>query len=128
MVDLGCGTGLSFPYIIERIGPEGHLTGVDMTPGMLTCARERCERAGWHNVELVQLEIASYDFPQEIDAVISTGVMGYISEYGRVIQNAAKGFSPRRPSGHPRRQTTGRLAAVAVQTIIQDQKTAGAGY
>ena len=37
------------------------MTGVDMTAGMLACARERCERAGWKNVELVQLEIASYD-------------------------------------------------------------------
>lgn len=94
VVDLGCGTGLSFPHIMERIGPEGHLTGVDMTAGMLACARERCERAGWNNVELVQLEIASYEFPEKIDAVISTGVMGYISEYGRVIQNAAKALDP----------------------------------
>lgn len=94
VVDLGCGTGLSFPHIMERIGPEGHLTGVDMTAGMLACARERCDRAGWHNVELVQSEIASYDFPQGIDAVISTGVMGYISEYGRVIQNAARALAP----------------------------------
>ncbi len=94
VVDLGCGTGLSFPHIMERISPEGHLTGVDMTAGMLACARERCDRAGWHNVELVQSEIASYDFPQGIDAVISTGVMGYISEYGRVIQNAARALAP----------------------------------
>lgn len=70
------------------------MTGVDMTAGMLACARERCERAGWNNVELVQLEIASYEFPEKIDAVISTGVMGYISEYGRVIQNAAKALDP----------------------------------
>ena len=34
VVDLGCGTGLSFPHIMERIGPDGHLTGVDMTEGM----------------------------------------------------------------------------------------------
>ncbi len=94
VVDLGCGTGLSFPHIMERIGPEGHLTGVDMTAGMLACARERCDRAGWHNVELVQSEITSYVFPEGIDAVISTGVMGYISEYGRVIQNAARALAP----------------------------------
>jgi demethylmenaquinone methyltransferase/2-methoxy-6-polyprenyl-1,4-benzoquinol methylase len=52
VVDLGCGTGLSFPHIVDAIGPEGHLTGVDMTAGMLACARERCDRAGWDNVEL----------------------------------------------------------------------------
>jgi demethylmenaquinone methyltransferase/2-methoxy-6-polyprenyl-1,4-benzoquinol methylase len=94
VVDLGCGTGLSFPHIMERIGPKGHLTGVDMTEGMLTCARERCDRAGWHNVELVQSEIGSYVFPEEIDAVISTGVMGYVPEYDHVIQNIAQTLTP----------------------------------
>ena len=94
VVDLGCGTGLSFPHIMDRIGPDGHLIGVDMTAGMLACARERCDRAGWKNVELVQSEIGSYLFPEKIDAVISTGVMGYVPEYDRVIQNAAQVLAP----------------------------------
>ncbi|MEE8207019.1 MAG: methyltransferase domain-containing protein [Nitrospinaceae bacterium] len=94
VVDLGCGTGLSFSHIMERIGPAGHLTGVDMTAGMLACARGRCNRAGWHNVELVQSEIAAYEFPQNINAVISTGVMGYVPEYDRVIQDAARALEP----------------------------------
>jgi ubiquinone/menaquinone biosynthesis C-methylase UbiE len=94
VVDLGCGTGLSFPHIMERIGPEGHLTGVDMTTDMLDCARERCVRAGRQNVELVQSEIGSYKFPERINAVNSTGVMGYVPKYDRVIQNAAQALSP----------------------------------
>jgi demethylmenaquinone methyltransferase/2-methoxy-6-polyprenyl-1,4-benzoquinol methylase len=94
VVDLGCGTGLSFPAIMERIGPNGRLTGVDMTAGMLACARERCDRAGWNNVELVQSVIGCYEFPDKVDAVISTGVMGYVPEYDRVIQNAAQALTP----------------------------------
>jgi len=94
VADLGCGTGLSFPHIMKRIGPDGHLTGVEMTAGMLSCARERCGRAGWHNVELVQSEIGPYKFPDKIDAVISTGVMGYVPEYDRVIQDAARTLEP----------------------------------
>lgn len=94
VVDLGCGTGLSFPAILERIGSKGHLTGVDMTAGMLACARERCDRAGWNNVELVQSEIGAYPFPEKVDAVIATGVMGYVAEYDRVIQNAAQALAP----------------------------------
>jgi demethylmenaquinone methyltransferase/2-methoxy-6-polyprenyl-1,4-benzoquinol methylase len=93
VVDLGCGTGLSFPQIMDRIGSEGHLIGVDMTTGMLACARERCDRAGWQNVELVQSEVGSYKFSEEIDAVISTGVMGYVPEYDRVIQSAAQALT-----------------------------------
>ena len=25
VVELGCGTGLNFPFILNRIGPEGHI-------------------------------------------------------------------------------------------------------
>jgi len=66
---------------------------VDMTAGMLACARERCDRAGWNNVELVQSEIASYQFSDKVDAVISTGVMGYVQEYDGVIQKTAQALA-----------------------------------
>jgi demethylmenaquinone methyltransferase/2-methoxy-6-polyprenyl-1,4-benzoquinol methylase len=32
VVDLGCGTGLNFDLLVERIGPEGRLIGVDLSP------------------------------------------------------------------------------------------------
>lgn len=37
VVDLACGTGLSFPLLVDRIGPEGRLIGVDLSSGMLEC-------------------------------------------------------------------------------------------
>ncbi|NIS61471.1 MAG: class I SAM-dependent methyltransferase, partial [Proteobacteria bacterium] len=38
VIELGCGTGLNFPPIVERIGPEGRLIGVDLAPNMLAYA------------------------------------------------------------------------------------------
>src|SRR5207249_3037114 len=35
VLDVGCGTGLSFPLIEERIGAEGRLIAVDLSPDML---------------------------------------------------------------------------------------------
>jgi len=94
VVDLGCGTGLNFPNILERIGPEGRLTGVDLTAEMLARAKARSDAAGWKNVELVQSDLADYVFPEGIDAVIASGVMGYVPEYGRVIESAARALAP----------------------------------
>ena len=53
VIELGCGTGLNFPFLMEQIGPEGRLIGVDLTPGMLDIARVRVERSGWKNVKLI---------------------------------------------------------------------------
>ena len=94
VIELGCGTGLNFPLLIEQIGPEGRLVGVDLTPGMLEIAQKRIERYGWKNVELVQSDITAYDFPNETDGMLATGLFGYIPEYDRVIKTASESLVP----------------------------------
>jgi demethylmenaquinone methyltransferase/2-methoxy-6-polyprenyl-1,4-benzoquinol methylase len=94
VIELGCGTGLNFPFLIEQIGPEGRLIGVDLTPGMLDIARVRVERSGWKNVELIHSDIAAYDFQEGINGVLSTGVFGYIPEYDSVIKAAYESLLP----------------------------------
>ena len=94
VVELGCGTGLNFSLIVEQIGSKGRLIGVDMTPEMLACARDKVERSGWKNVELVQSDIAEYDFPEGVNGVLSTCVFGYVAEYDRVIKAAAHALVP----------------------------------
>ena len=94
VIELGCGTGLNFPFLMEQIGPEGRLIGVDLTPGMLDIARVRVERSGWKNVELIQSDIAAYDFPEGANGVLATGLFGYIPEYDRVIKTASESLVP----------------------------------
>ena len=94
VVELGCGTGVNFPFIIKRIGLEGRLIGVDISPKMLDGARRRIERAGWKNVELVQEDVASYSYPAGVNAVLSTGVFGYVNNYDQVIELAAQAIVP----------------------------------
>lgn len=94
IVELGCGTGINFPLIVEQIGPEGRLIGVDLSPNMLARAQERVARAGWKNIELVQSDIAVYDFPQGVNGILSTGVFGYISDCDPVIGAASKALVP----------------------------------
>ncbi len=94
VIELGCGTGLNFPFLMEQIGPEGRLIGIDLTPGMLDIARERVERSGWKNVELVQSDVGAYDFPEGINGILATGLFGYIPEYDRVIKAASQSLVP----------------------------------
>jgi demethylmenaquinone methyltransferase/2-methoxy-6-polyprenyl-1,4-benzoquinol methylase len=93
VVDLGCGTGLNFDLIVKQIGPKGRLIGVDLSPEMLACALERSERAGFNNLELVQADIADYDFPVGVNGVLSTGAFGYVTEYDRVIEKVSQALN-----------------------------------
>jgi ubiquinone/menaquinone biosynthesis C-methylase UbiE len=52
VLDVGCGTGLCFAAVLERIGPSGRLVGIEPSVDMLGLASQRVERAGWGNVDL----------------------------------------------------------------------------
>jgi demethylmenaquinone methyltransferase/2-methoxy-6-polyprenyl-1,4-benzoquinol methylase len=90
VVDLGCGTGLCFPLLMEKIGPNGKLLGVDISTEMLSVAEERVKSAGWSNVELIHSDIEEFEFPTEIDALMSTGVFGYLGERTKVLEKIYK--------------------------------------
>src|SRR5262249_44161224 len=53
VLDVACGTGMSFSLIEEAIGPDGRLFGVELSPEMAALARARIDRAGWRNAELI---------------------------------------------------------------------------
>ncbi len=94
VVELGCGTGLNFPLLRDAVGEAGRVLGVDLTPQMLDRARERTERHGWRNVELVRCDVADYEFPRRVSGVISTFALTLSPAYDRVIERAAAALVP----------------------------------
>jgi ubiquinone/menaquinone biosynthesis C-methylase UbiE len=94
VVELGCGTGLNFPFIVERIGSEGRLIGVDLSPKMLEYALKRVKRAGWENIALVHSDIVAYKFPERVNGVLSIGVFGYIADCDLVIRTVSQALVP----------------------------------
>ncbi len=70
ILDVGCGTGLNFAAIQQRIGPRGRLVGIDRSPAMLLRAQERLALNGWRNATLVRdpVEVGALDV--EADGVL----------------------------------------------------------
>jgi ubiquinone/menaquinone biosynthesis C-methylase UbiE len=93
VVDIACGTGLNFSLIEQVIGPHGRIVGVDLTDAMLAQARHRIETNGWSNISLVQADAAEFDFPTEVDAILSTYALSHVPECGDVIANGAAALS-----------------------------------
>jgi demethylmenaquinone methyltransferase/2-methoxy-6-polyprenyl-1,4-benzoquinol methylase len=52
-----CGTGGDFPYIIEKIGENGRIVGVDFSAEMLRQAKQRVSENGWKNIELIEADV-----------------------------------------------------------------------
>jgi len=93
VIDVACGTGLNFPLIEEIIGPQGQIVGVDLTDAMLAHAQDRIETNGWSNVSLVQSDAAEFDFPAEVDAILSTYALTQVPKCAEVIAHGAAALS-----------------------------------
>jgi demethylmenaquinone methyltransferase/2-methoxy-6-polyprenyl-1,4-benzoquinol methylase len=89
VIDMACGTGLNFPLIEEAIGPDGRIVGVDLTDAMLARAQDRIETNGWSNISLVQSDAANFEFPTEVDAILSTYALSQVPECAEVIARGA---------------------------------------
>jgi SAM-dependent methyltransferase len=70
VVDVGCGTGLTFPSIEKRIGRHGRLIGVDPSAEMLSLAKGRVANEGWRNVTLIEAPAEQVRLPHPADAAV----------------------------------------------------------
>lgn len=69
-IDVASGTGLSFPLLMNAIGPTGHLVAIEHSPEMMALARQRVKAAGWHNVTLIESTVEAAVVPIAADAVL----------------------------------------------------------
>jgi SAM-dependent methyltransferase len=60
VVDIGCGTGSSSIALAERVGPSGHVLGVDVSAPMLARAAERLPPGA--PVKFVRADATTYRF------------------------------------------------------------------
>ena len=63
VADVGCGTGLCFERLVERVGPEGCVIGVEPAHEMRRLAAQRIAAHGWSNVVLVASDVESAVLP-----------------------------------------------------------------
>ncbi|HQD25843.1 MAG TPA: arsenite methyltransferase [Methanoculleus thermophilus] len=97
VLDLGSGAGFDCFLAAERVGPTGHVIGVDMTPDMLDRARENAKRCGRTNVEFRLGEIEHLPVADNsVDVVISNCVINLSPDKPQVFREA---FRVLRPGG-----------------------------
>lgn len=69
VLDAGCGTGLNFGLIGERIGRTGQIIGIELCPAMLERAQERLDESECAGT-LVESAVEEADVPTTADAAL----------------------------------------------------------
>jgi ubiquinone/menaquinone biosynthesis C-methylase UbiE len=70
VLEVGCGTGLNLPLLVDAVGASGIVIGIDASAGMLERARALVAQNGWHNVRLLEQDASQLDIDSELDAVL----------------------------------------------------------
>lgn len=61
VLDVACGTGLSFAPLHQRVGAAGTIVGVELVAEMAQLARARVAERGWSNVTVIESDVAVAD-------------------------------------------------------------------
>jgi len=95
VLDLGSGGGFDAFLAVAEVGASGKVVGVDMTPVMISKARNNADKAGHENVEFRLGEIEYLPVADmEIDVIISNCVINLSPEKHRVFKEAYRVLKP----------------------------------
>ena len=95
VLDLGSGAGVDCFLAAGRVGPQGRVIGVDMTPEMVERARDNARDGGFANVEFRLGEIEALPVADDsVDAIISNCVLNLSGERERVFAEMMRVLRP----------------------------------
>jgi arsenite methyltransferase len=95
VVDVGCGAGIDSLIAAKKVGPEGRVIGVDMTPSMLEKARHAANETGLENVEFREGYAEALPVDDGwADVVISNGVLNLMPDKAAALEEMARVLKP----------------------------------
>ena len=97
VLDLGCGAGFDAFLSSMKVGKEGFVIGIDMTPNMVEKAKENAEKLGIKNAEFKLGEIEKLPLEESsVDIILSNCVINLSPDKQKVFKEA---FRVLRPGG-----------------------------
>jgi SAM-dependent methyltransferase len=93
VLDVGCGCGQTTLQLAERVGPRGHVTGIDISGVMLARARERAQ--GVRGVEFQLADAQTAAFSRSFDLVYSRFGVMFFADPVAAFTNLRRALAPR---------------------------------
>jgi len=95
VIDLGAGAGFDAFLAAGKVGPSGHVIGIDMTHEMLAKARTNAKKGGYEHVEFRLGEIEYMPIANDTaDVIISNCVINLSPNKPQVLREAFRVLKP----------------------------------
>jgi arsenite methyltransferase len=93
ILDAGCGPGFYVAELLERVGPEGSVVGVDASAPMLALSAKRSE--GHSNVRFHEGTVTSLPLPDaDFDRALSVQVLEYVADIPAALAELHRVLKP----------------------------------
>jgi len=93
ILDVGTGTGVLIPYLIQAVGPAGSVTAIDYSENMIQICKTKHSHLKNVTVELKNIEEDA--FPTEsFDSVICFGLFPHLENKEKALQNINHTLKP----------------------------------
>ena len=103
VLDAGCGSGGSFPYLRQSVGPSGEVVGVEISPRTTTNTRKRIAKNKWENIHVIEADARKVSLSGKFDGLLMfaapdvfaseealSNIFPYLKENARVAIFGAK--------------------------------------
>ncbi len=96
VLEVACGSGRNFPYLVKAVGKGGHIIGFDYSREMLDAAKQVCKRNRWNNITLIQGDAAQLKIHEKnVEGVVSVLGMSAIPEWEKALNRCHAVLRPR---------------------------------
>ncbi len=96
VLDVGTGTGVVAFEVVNTLGNQGHVTGIDLSDGMLTVAREKARQKGLEDrVKYLKMDAENLEFPDNsFDAALSLYALRHFPNPGKSVDEIFRVVKP----------------------------------
>jgi len=93
ILDVGTGTGILIPFLLQEVGPSGHIVAIDYAVKMVKVCRSKY--GDFSNVSFAVQKIEQIDYPSEsFDAVTCFGLFPHLENRAEALRQMYRVLKP----------------------------------
>ncbi len=94
LLDIATGTGLASTLLASHL-PDGHITGIDLSEGMLDKAQVLADELELSNIDFQQMDMTNMDLPeQHFDVINASFGVFFVEDMEQLVQHVHSRLKP----------------------------------
>lgn len=94
VLDVGCGTGITIPYIFHYVQKSGRITAVDFSRKMIDIARRKFDEKGIRNIDFFVEDVHNLPMNRQYNAILCYSCFPHFDDQQATLNHLTRGLTP----------------------------------